>query len=80
MYKYESETLYDRAFFNFTKDARQINVAFEPLGTSTYLMIIFAEDGQDLSNPHDPKFRETLNDILTNFDGGKNYTYEVAAE
>jgi len=80
MYQYELETLYGRAFFTFTKEDRQINVAFEPTGETTYLMIIFAEDGQDISNPHDIQFRETLNNILTNFDNDRDLEYDVAAE
>lgn len=79
MYKYKKEALYDRALFNFNKDDQEINVAFEPDKDDAYIMIIFAEDGESMNNPHDQELANTLDDILEAFDNKRGLNYTVAA-
>lgn len=79
MYEIKEETLYNRAFFSFAKGDQQINVAFEPLEGDEYLMIIFAEDGLKINEPHDPVLSDTLDHVLNSFDQGQELEYFIAA-
>jgi len=78
-YHFEKMTLYKRELFNFKNGDQDINVAFEPIRTGKYLMIIFADNGNKIENYHDDTFKETLNNILVEFDDDNGYEYQVAA-
>ena len=78
-YQYKNEELYGRALFSFQKEDQTIIVAFEPNEGDSYMIIIWSEDGENIENPHDPIFHQTLNEIVYIFDNGRNLDYDVAA-
>lgn len=78
-YSFQKATLYKRELYHFQNGSQDVNVAFEPIGNKEYLMIIFADDGKQISNYHHQDLRDTLNEILVAFDDNNNYDYQVAA-
>jgi len=78
-YSFQKATLYKRELFYFKNGTQDINVAFEPIGNQEYLMIIFADDGKQITNYHHQDLRDTLNEILVEFDNHNDFEYQVAA-
>ncbi|WP_431129618.1 hypothetical protein [Flagellimonas flava] len=80
-YDYIREEFYDRTLFSFDKDDQPIIVTFDadPEVEDKYLVIVFAELGGSINNPHDPEFAETLDNITAEFADGRDLFLEAAA-
>ncbi len=77
--QYEKEELYGRALFSITNGDQSVHVAFEPAPGDAYMMIIFAEQGQEIIEPHNEELWDVLYDVLADFDEGRKLDYEIIA-
>ena len=78
--QYSQQELYGRALFSIDNNGQEVNVAFEPISNSEYLMVVFAEDASGIKGYHEPDFIESLNEIVFEFDSNRGLDYKVAAE
>ena len=79
-YTFTEEVLYSIKFYIVNNNGQQVNVAYYPTQGHNYMMIIFAEDGNRINTPHDPRFLTLLNEIHIEFHSvAKADDYEVIA-
>lgn len=78
-YTYTQEELYNRALFTINNKGQNVHVAFEPNDGDSYLMIIFCDNGENITGYHEKPFWDTLFDVLSDFDSNRKLDYEIIA-
>lgn len=78
-YQYSQEELYNRALFTIQNNDQEVYVAFEPSEGDSYMMIIYCENGDDITGYHEKPFWDTLFNVLSDFDNGRHLDYEIIA-
>lgn len=79
-YKVTPLDMYGWAMYFFDTDHQRINIAFMHMHDNHYMLILFAEDGSPIINPHEEDFMRTFYEVVDMFDAEQDFTYETFAE
>lgn len=79
-YKYSKGEFYGWTLFSFTKDSQPIEVVFikDESDESIFNVVVWSDNGANISNPHDSEFHDTLNEILSEFNDVNSFIFQVA--
>ena len=78
-YTYTQEELYNRALFTLDNNGQSIHIAFEPSEGDSYIMIVFCDNGKNITGYHEHGLWDALFNILSDFDNNRRLDYEIIA-
>ena len=78
-HSFSKEVIYGRSLYCIDNNGQEVIVAFEFLEGKKYLMIIFCNSSEDITGYHEPKFWDTLFNIVSDFDKKREFVYRITA-